>query len=233
MSARALLTTCLVAVVVLFGAGPAQAQSGYRYWSFWQIEDGQWRYSQIGPASVTVADGDVHGWRFGISTQDGSVAPKPRTDPGQVFERICGTTSASDGNVRVAVLIDPGEQDIAPFGEQVPSAQPACAVVPEGSTGATALSTVSELRIKDGFICAINDYPSSECAVSVDVPSVPESPGVDVLSVTTVSASESVSAIDDPLVAPAPGNEPLPFIIGGIVIFAGLATAWFMQRRRT
>jgi hypothetical protein len=233
MSARAFVTTCLFAALVVFGAGSAQAQSGYRYWSFWQVENSEWRYSQIGPANITVADGDVHGWRFGISTQDGAVAPKPRTDPGQVFERICGTTSVSDGNVRVAVLIDPGQQDIAPFGEQVPAAQPACAVVPEGSTGATALSTVAELRIQDGFICGINGYPSSECAVSVDVPSMPESDGVDVLSVTTASASESVNAIDDPLTPTVSGNEPLPLIIGGAVILAGLATAWFVQRRRT
>lgn len=229
MSARVVLTTCLMAAVVVFGAGPAHAQGGYRYWSFWQVENSQWGYSQIGPASLPVSDGDVHGWRFGVSTQDGSVARQPRTDPTQAFERICGTVPASAGEVRVAVLVDPGQQDIAPSGQQAPTPQPACAVVPEGSTGGTALSAIAELRIADGFICSINGYPMGECAVSVDVPSAAPSEEADVLLVM----EEPVNAIENPGTPTTSSDNPIALIIGGVVIFAGLVAAWFLQRRRT
>jgi hypothetical protein len=229
MSARVVLTTCLMAGLVLFGAGPTQAQSGYRYWSFWQVENNQWRYSQIGPASLPVTDGDVHGWRFGVSTQDGSAAPQPRTDPTQAFESICGAVAVDAGEVRVAILVDSGQQDIAPPGQQAPAPRPACAVVPQGSTGATALSAVAELGINDGFICSINGYPSGECAVAVDVPSAVPGEQADVL----LNADEPANAIEE---SPAPtnsGDNPVPLIIGGAVIFAGLIAAWFLQRRRT
>ncbi len=229
MSARVMLTTCLMAALVMLGAGPTQAQSGYRYWSFWQVDNDQWRYSQIGPASLPVADGDVHGWRFGVSTQDGSIAQKPRIDPAEAFERICGRVSADASEVRVAILIDSGQQDIAPSGQQAPAPQPECAVVPEGSTGATALSSIAELRINDGFICAINGYPSGECAVSVDVPSTSEPQEADVMPL----ADEGTKAIDDPVTPPASGDNPVALIIGGAVIFAGLMAAWLVQRRRT
>lgn len=212
MSARVVVTTCFIAGLVLFGAGPTQAQSGYRYWSFWQVEDNQWRYSQIGPASQPVMDGDVHGWRFGVSTQDGSAAPQPRTDPAQAFQSICGAVLVDSNEVRVAVLVDSGQQDIAPSGQQAPEPQPACAVVPEGSTGATALSAVAELGINDGFICSINGYPSGECAVAVDGPA---------------------DAIEESPTPTNSGDNPVPLIIGGAVILAGLVTAWFLQRRRT
>lgn len=229
MSARVVLTTCLLAALVMLGAGPAQAQSGYRYWSFWQVESNQWRYSQIGPASLPVADGDVHGWRFGVSTQDGSIAPKPRIDPTEAFEAICGSVSAGPSEVRVAVLIDSGQQDIAPSGQQAPAPQPACAVVPEGSTGATALSSIAELRVSDGFICAINGYPSGECAASVEVPSTSQSQEADAI----LLADEPMNATDDPAAPPVSGDNPVALIIGGSVIFAGLVAAWLVQRRRT
>jgi len=214
MRHRARWITCLSAGVIMLGAVPAHA-ADYRYWMYWTSSDDTWTYSQVGPASVAVNDGDVQGWRFGTSSDDGATAAAPRFDLATAFDTICGGTTATDDQARVAMVIDPGDLNIAPTGEQPGEVTGRCALVPPGSTGASALSAVASLRVEDGFICAIDGYPGAECAAAVE--SVRNEQGTPDPPAPVETTAES---------------DPIAFIIGGGVVLAGLATAVAMRRRR-
>lgn len=223
MRTRVLLSTLLVAGFVGLGAGAAHAETGYRYWSFWTVDANTWTYAQLGPASTTVADGDVHGWRFAISISDGSLAPAPRTEPAQAFTAICGDTPQQAGSARVAVVLDAGTPEAAPTGQVPPTPRGACAVVADGSTGATALSSVAELRVESGFVCGVDGYPQGECAAAADQPADTATEQVDVL--TEQTTSETVNTEPE-------GASAWPIVIGAALIGLGLGATWFVQTRR-
>jgi len=227
MRTRVLLGTLLMAGLFGLGAGVAHAETGYRYWSFWTADANSWTYAQVGPASTVVSDGDVHGWRFAVSTSDGSLAPAPRTDPAQAFTVACGATPEQPGSARVAVVLDPGTEATAPAGQQPPKARGACAVVADGSTGATVLSSIAELRVEAGFVCGIDGYPQGECAVTADQPAITETEQVDVLATQTATqtASEPPSIQTD-----APTAWPI--VIGAGLIGLGLGATWVVHTRR-
>lgn len=214
-------------------AGVAQAREGYRYWSFWTVTDNSWGYAQLGPATTAVQDGDVHGWRFGISTDDGNLAPVPRTDAATAFTTICAGTPQVAGSVRVALFIDFGTKEGAPTVEAPPNARWSCAVVPEQSTGATVLSQVAQLRLDNGFVCGIDGFPASECSVAADVPLTAEE-NVDLIALATApTAAESpIDQLPSLDMEQPSGGDPLPIIIGGVVILLGLVAAWALQSRR-
>ncbi len=144
---------------------PAAESSGYRYWSFWQREEGgSWSYATEGPATQRPEDGDVLGFRFALS-EDSDQADKPR---GAVrFAAACDGTKTAKDSKRVAVRIDFGTRADAPGGESgdPPAARTGCARIPENGTAADALAEVaSPLRYNsDALLCAIDGYPATGC----------------------------------------------------------------------
>jgi hypothetical protein len=66
--------------------------SGCRYWAYYALEDGQWRYASAGASLRKVHDGDVDGWAWGTGKIGEGATPALLT-----FEEICpptGPTSA-------------------------------------------------------------------------------------------------------------------------------------------
>jgi hypothetical protein len=55
-----------------------------RYWSYWQLRDGAWRYAVAGAGQSRVVDGAVEGWVWGA----GSVTEAP-PPPVVSFDEIC------------------------------------------------------------------------------------------------------------------------------------------------
>lgn len=162
----ALLSTFAVGLTALFlAAAPAQA-TAYRYWSYWQGATGQWVAASTGPAGYTVVDQDVQGWRFGITTD----APVTPPDDSPDFVALCPEQAAGEppaGQVRVAVVVDPGFVADAPSGQTPPADKVSCVGVPAGSTGSQALATAVAVTEKTGMVCAINGYPAAECSPAV------------------------------------------------------------------
>lgn len=148
-------------------AGSAQA-AAYRYWTYWKVSDGAWQFAQAGPAGTTPADGSVEGWRFAISSTGGDVANEPRLDAADAFNAICGDTAAAEGRKRVALVVDPGLPQHAPAGDQPGPLKTYCTVVATDATGYDILRATGPLRVSNGLICAVQGYPSSECADIVD-----------------------------------------------------------------
>jgi MYXO-CTERM domain-containing protein len=216
---------------------PVVAEQAYRYWTYWVLDAGQWSFSQVAPAGTLPQDGAVQGWRFAVTTIAGSSSSAPRTDPALAFERACAGTTAPVGSKRIAVVIDPGEVDSAPLGESAPPPRAACAVVDGDATGAKALSTIADLRVEDGLVCAIDGYPARECAITLDSDTASSSStknenapaqSLDVLSTTsTLAPTEPVSVSGSPA-----SGSPAAVGLTAVLLLAGLCLAWWLQRRR-
>ncbi|MEV7682972.1 SCO2322 family protein [Streptomyces sp. NPDC088341] len=157
-----LLPVCLVGAL---GTGNAQA-AGYRYWSFWESDGGDWSYATQGPGTARPADGTVTGFRFSVS-EDGGNAARPRHAPD--FAAICGDTPGREGRIRIGVVVDPGTAADAPAGERAPALRAECALLGEDATAAEALAAVAEpLRYSgQGLLCAISGYPATGCGEQV------------------------------------------------------------------
>lgn len=77
---------------------PAVAESGMRYWSYWNAPLGEWTYASQGAGTTLVSDGSVEGWAFVVSSPTGDGAQAPSVSAEGLFTDVCGSTSASPGN---------------------------------------------------------------------------------------------------------------------------------------
>lgn len=159
---KAVVGVGMVAAATVLMPTAAQADSAYRYWSYWTGGD-QWSYSARGPAFRVPTDGSVEGWRFVVSPKDGSQATPPMT--ASSFDALCPQSAAVPaGQKRVAVVIDFGAPGIAPVGETTPGRTVQCVTVPQNQTGLQILQGVAELRFHpSGLICGIAGFPATEC----------------------------------------------------------------------
>jgi len=118
--------------------------------------------------TVDIADGSVEGWIFTFSSDDIPSTP-PSVKPS--FAKICGSTKAISGTKRVGLVIDFGNQAIAPKGEKVAKTIVKCVVTAKESQGIDVLAQVIKLRLADsGLICGFNSYPARECGAEISTP---------------------------------------------------------------
>lgn len=166
-----LLAVLLGLVAAVFAPAAHATESAYRYWGFWTADANAnaWSYATQGPATMGVADGDIHGWRFGIARESDASAPEPGVAPQEVWDRACADEPAASGSVRVAVILDFGIPEHAPPKETPPEMKLACAIVDDGANGAQVLTAIADIRTDTGLICAFDEYPATECAPSITV----------------------------------------------------------------
>ena len=161
--------SCAILAATIFTPSAHAAEKGYRYWGYYQAgaNSTQWKAAMTGP-TVDIADGSVEGWVFTFSSNDIPSTPptvKPR------FASICGKTKPEKGFKRIGLVIDFGNQAIAPKGEKVKSTITRCVVTAEESQGIDVLE--QELRVrtdKSGFVCGLNGYPARECGIEIAAP---------------------------------------------------------------
>jgi hypothetical protein len=55
-----------------------------RYWAYFTLEEGNWKYSPIGASQRKVHDGDVDGWTWGVGSASSAPPPGPVS-----FEEVC------------------------------------------------------------------------------------------------------------------------------------------------
>ncbi len=79
-----------------YGCGKTAA---YFYWSYWHGNGGQWSYSNDGPITHTLQNGDVEGWRFQNPGSGAGSDPPPAVAPD--FAEVCppepATTTTTTG----------------------------------------------------------------------------------------------------------------------------------------
>lgn len=233
---RAVVLLSAVTLVLPNATWTAQASEiAYRYWSFWTIDDGDWVYSQQGPATLSSEDGQVQGWRFGIARESDTSALRPQQDPESAWSEVCGSLAAEDGQARIAVIIDFGQTQDAPNGQAPPPNKAECAIVPAGSSGARALSAVVDIRDNSGLICAFDGYPSGECAPTISVdetaestqsPILPDHGGADKDALGETS-QEGVQTSEDP------GSPARLIVVAGLVLAGFVLIALLATRKRS
>lgn len=161
VAAFVIASTSAIAVV-----NPSQADTGYRYWSYWMFNDGQWEMASEGAGTTAALDGQLQGWRFITSGVEASTDLAPRTEA--TFEEICGDVEPVVGVERVAFVIDYGDASDYDSEVEIPATTPQCVTVESGSPSTLVLAQVAQVREVSGFVCAINELPAVGCGESVE-----------------------------------------------------------------
>ena len=172
-SARSLISLLLLIITSSISIPSSNAATGYRYWGYFQAQGGatSWTAAMTGP-SVEVKDGDVEGWTFVFSNND-IPAIAPMMDPD--FATLCDGIPETAGKVRVGLVVDFGDANIAPSGETPMEFFSDCVVVPTGSVGLDVLKSALDVRAGDsGLICGIAGYPAQECGAEIEAPTAQE-----------------------------------------------------------
>ena len=172
-SARSLISLSLLIITSSISIPSSNAATGYRYWGYFQAQGGatSWTAAMTGP-SVEVKDGDVEGWTFVFSNND-NPAIAPMMDPD--FATLCDGIPETAGKVRVGLVVDFGDANIAPAGETPMEFFSDCVVVPTGSVGLDVLKSALDVRAgESGLICGIAGYPAQECGAEIEAPTAQE-----------------------------------------------------------
>ncbi|MEA5154867.1 SCO2322 family protein [Raineyella sp.] len=209
----------LALLVAPFGTGVARAEDGYRFWGFYQVDNGQWAFAQGSPGTTDPADGSVQGWRYAVAGM--TTSRPPRTGPD--FNGICGKVHPVDGQKRVAVVIDPGTAEDAPRGSAPGTVTATCVVAPTTATATQVLQTATTVRADSaGMICGVAGYPANGCGDPVADINVPATdPGV-------------VAELTAPAGNVAKGTPVWAWIVvGGIVVVLAGAGIVVARKRRT
>lgn len=211
-SARSLISLSLLIITSSISIPSSNAATGYRYWGYFQAQGGatSWTAAMTGP-SVEVKDGDVEGWTFVFSNND-IPAIAPMMDPD--FATLCDGIPETAGKVRVGLVVDFGDANIAPSGETPMEFFSDCVVVPTGSVGLDVLKSVLDVRAGDsGLICGIAGYPAQECGAEIEAPTAQE-------AVTTSAPIEDAQQ----------ANRSTPLLMA--VLAAMLLVGFIFNRRR-
>lgn len=211
-AAISLVASLAIATLTATGASAAD----YRYWTFWtagpvvqcSVAEGateqsceelptatEWQFAQVGAQDIQLRDMSVLGWKFAISTPEGSEPPVEAPN----FATLCPDMSnpVSD-QFRVAVVIDFGATEIAPPGDTPPTPNKVgCVSVEVGQNAADALVLASsEVRADGGFVCGIDGYPTEECGAEVSASEAVAEEAATEEATTEVDVSEE--AADEP-----------------------------------
>lgn len=217
--AAALLLIAITAMAVI--APAARAETSYRYWTYWSVQEGAWSFATMGPASAIPVDGSVEGWRFTVATAAGKAQNSPQSAVGATaFDDVCGTTTTAAGMKRVAMVVDFGLPDETPPGESAPTDISTCIVAKAEATGYEMLRSITSVRIEEGLVCGIDGYPLTECAEIVD---------------TTAMAPTTPSAVVPAPVAtvqPETSSNPNGPLVTGLVVLLAAGIGYLAWRGR-
>jgi len=222
---RAVLAFAMVGAVGVV-APSAGAETGYRYWSYWNATDSNWTYATEGSGTRVPLDGALEGWRFGIAGQESFIEPSVPAD----FDAICAQQDQVEGSKRVAVVIDPGSPAQAPDGEAPGPVRTECVVAELNATGYQVLSEVVDVRTDAGFVCGLDGYPAAECAPLVEIPEVT---GVDSpTDQMTDDVSDLETATTASVESTGPPDTGTPLLTAAVISLLALLGFGIWRRRR-
>lgn len=161
---KKIIAVAVTALMVL-GTSPAQAETGYRYWSFWLNNNG-WEMAQEGAGTLIPKDGDIQGWRYITSPSNTTLEYAPRSS--KSFNEICGDYPAEPESVRVALIIDFGNPEDYPKDTQIPETYEYCSIIKAGDSSMALLQGL-DIRENGGMICALDALPATGCGEEVDI----------------------------------------------------------------
>jgi hypothetical protein len=227
--ALAMLSLFITSFAVIGITAPANATDYYRYWQYFQVQDGTAVTSQKGPGAFTPEDGSVEAYRYAAS-KDFKKPNLPRVDLTKVtFDAVCADTAAADGQKRVAVILDYGVEEDAE-GQPIPEPKAACAQVAATATGLQVLQAVAEVRTENHggpLVCGIDGFPAKGCADEVTQTATPPDGGF--LTVALGDAADQDATSGD---SKDDDSNNTPLYVGlGVLVAALVAAGLFVTRR--
>lgn len=214
---------------------PAQAQAAdyFRYWAFFDVEDGAYVASPVGIGESVPDDGAIQGYRW-AAPADFNKPNLPRVDLAEVtFEDVCGSTEAVDGEKRVAVIIDYGVEEDA-GDQELPEPEAACAQVPTDATALQTLQDVAEARTETGsfgpMLCGINGFPAQGCADEKTTTATPADAGS--VEVAIAGAETEAAASQDSEAGEDESSNVAVYAGLGVIVVALAGAGLFLARRR-
>jgi hypothetical protein len=223
-----LFVAVLAALLVGLSAGTANATTGYRYWNYFHVQNGQYAFAKTGAGDSTPKAGAVEAYRYGTSTTSKGIPP--RADLSKYdFGTICKGTTAASGQKRVAVIIDYGTKADAPSGQSPPAPRTACAAVPSDATGQQVLDAVAQVR-QHPYTCGIDGDPATGCSLTVK--NAAESTGQPV-SFALPQAAPSSGSHSTGRAAGGSGTGPWPWVALAVICLALAWGAYAMNKRRS
>jgi len=126
---------------------------GCRYWAYYNLEDGGWRYSAVGSSLRKVHDGDVDGWAWGAGGIGTGAQPAASS-----FDAICPpltptpppTAFTPDSRVE-GVVAQPGATATPAPVSTARGATPGVVAVPTSTAGPSPSATSTTVPASDGF----------------------------------------------------------------------------------
>jgi hypothetical protein len=230
---RAVLALIVAACLGALTVAPAQA-AAYRFWGFYQLENGAWVFAQKGPDQTVPTDGSVDGWRFAVGDESSSRFPRAVL----TFDQVCGSTPAEAGKKRVAVVVDFGRTADSEDGSTPPEPKAACAVVPTTGTSTDVLKAAGELRVEKGLICSVAGYPATGCGGEVKEVSAEAKAADTPVAIAAPAATSSAVATTAPADAAAQptsasgGGTTAAYVIAALVLLALIAYLVYRSRSR-
>ena len=214
------------------GSGTSAAAQGFRYWGFFQLENGAWTFANSGPYQIVPKEGSVDGWRFQASGS--SDARAPRNTPS--FDAICGKYAGEAGKKRVGVVIDYGRTADAKDGANPPAPMARCAIIATGASSAEALNAIAGPREEGGMVCAIDNWPGSTgCSEPLATLSAEAKAADDKVDISVSAPREQPKAQDagapQQQATQGPSKKVLTGIAVAVVALAGGAAALFRRRK--
>lgn len=150
------------ALVLAMGTGAARAES-FTYWSLWIVEDGTWAAASMGASDLKLTDESAFAAKYLESDAELTKVDAPESSSD--YASLCPELQPEDGQVRVAVVLDFGDPNLAPGGQTPPENAVKCVLVAEPVTAAGALEAASSVTADSaGFMTAIDGYPGLEDA---------------------------------------------------------------------
>ena len=230
---RAVLALLVAACLGALTVAPAHA-AAYRFWGFYQLENGSWVFAQKGPDQTVPADGSVDGWRYAVGDESSSRFPRAVL----TFEQVCGSTAPQAGSKRVAVVVDFGRAADSESAATPPEPKAACAVVPEKGTSTDVLKAAGDLRVEKGLICSVAGYPATGCGGEVkEVSAEAKAPdtAVVIAAPAAPSATSPTTAPADAAAQPTSGSSggsTAAYVIVGLALLALIAYLVYRARSR-
>ena len=118
-----------------------------RYWAYYTLEVGAWKYSNVGASLRKVHDGDVDGWAWGSGKPGGGAQPELRA-----FDEICPPPTVAPMPTEAPTLppteAPPAPPTIAPTAASTPAAStPLPAATSAPMTGKTSTKAATETPV--------------------------------------------------------------------------------------
>lgn len=191
-----------------------------KYWNYWQLSGGVWRYSSLGASLSVVSNGTVEGWRWSAQSDSANATT---TMPVRTLDEICANNTSEATQTATATATATNAPTATPTA--VPSATPLSIAVltiadtatPTPAAVAIDTGTPVPTTVVNGTVTPAPDFTNTPAEVSIGAPTL-ATPTPSTATPTAVlpsataavpsSAGDAIAPSVSPAATTAPTTQP-------------------------